>query len=101
MILPMQFNRTQALTEIEQRNRLRASSSLPVLDVPNELARLERVEREVAFERFFDSSELYHRAMLRGRYRYQKRNGGSINSISGMELQNCLRLGMRKRFDRL
>ncbi len=31
------FNRDQALTEIQQRNRLRKSASLPLLDIEGEL----------------------------------------------------------------
>ena len=35
------FDRPQALTDIEQRNRLRVSSSLPLLDIEGELKQLE------------------------------------------------------------
>lgn len=77
----MAFDRPQALTEIQERNWLRKSASLPLLDIEAELKRpAQRVEREVAFEHFIDSSELYRRAMRRGRYRYTARNNGTFHS---------------------
>jgi hypothetical protein len=82
----MPFNRAQAQHEIEQRNRLRKSASLPVLDIEAELKQLEQVQRETAFERFVDSSELYRRAMRRGVYRKRARDNGNFNSIDGMAL---------------
>jgi len=95
------FNRAQAAKEIEQRNRLRKSASLPVLDIEAELKRLEQVDRETAFERFVDSSELYRRAMRRGVYRKRARDNGNFNSIDGMALQASVRWGIKKRFERL
>ena len=97
----MPFNRAQARQAIEHRNRLRASAHLPVLDIEAELIRLEQVQRETAFERFVDSSELYCRTMRRGVYRKRTRDNGNFNSIDGMALQACIRRMMAKRFDRL
>jgi len=37
----MSFDPAQALTEIQERNRLRVSSSLPLLDIEGELKQLE------------------------------------------------------------
>jgi hypothetical protein len=39
--------------DIEQRNRLRVEASLPLLDVPTELARLKKAEDEAEFEKYF------------------------------------------------
>jgi hypothetical protein len=42
------------LTEIGNRNRLRADAKLPLLDVQTEAARLAAVHKEAEFEREFD-----------------------------------------------
>jgi hypothetical protein len=39
--------------DIEQRNRLRRDASLPLLDVPTEMARLEKAEADAEFEKYF------------------------------------------------
>jgi hypothetical protein len=40
--------------DVEQRNRLRRDASLPLLDVPTEMARLEKAEADAEFEKFFN-----------------------------------------------
>jgi len=46
------MQRDEDLAQIEQRNRLRKEFSLPLLDVPSEMARLKKVREKADFDRY-------------------------------------------------
>ncbi len=98
----MPFNRTQALTEIEQRNRLRKSASLPLLDIEAELARLEQVDRATAFEAFLESNRKLYSRTLRKATSRRGRAYGNLNwrphSFQGWEFENHVRRLFWRRF---
>jgi hypothetical protein len=95
----MAFDPDKALAEIEQRNRLRKSASLPLLNVGAELARLEAAHRERAFERYLDAnSELLNRVLRRGVYRKLGRSDALVGFCMGLGIGSCARTIFMKRF---
>jgi len=95
----MPFNRAQAITEIQQRNRLRKSASLPLLDIEAELARLEQVHEEAQFNTFLEQNRaLLDRFVRRAVFRHQQWPGAKLNWIFGITLNNQIRSLFRRRF---
>jgi hypothetical protein len=68
------FDPDKVLAEIEQRNRLRKEAQLPLLSIPDELDRLEAVERGREFEQYLgENQKLFwrtFRAIMNRRFRH-------------------------------
>src|SRR5260370_28504756 len=96
------FDPLMALTEIQERNRFRKSASLPLLDIEAELARVEQVERAMAFETFLKSNRaLWDRAMRRAISRRGEAYGNlnwRPHSFQGWEFENHVRRLFWRRF---
>src|ERR1700694_5414094 len=99
------FNRTEAISEIQQRNQKRAEAKLPPLSVPQELAKMEATYERAAFDEFVKANRLlYERIWNRkvGRIRRRTRNPDyrPQNFLTSMGFDTYVRSVLRRIYDR-
>jgi hypothetical protein len=67
--------------DIEQRNSLRVAASLPLLDVPTEMARLKKAQDDAEFEKYFQVRRDKFQHLWSDRGRGFLTNMGIYNSV--------------------